>query len=427
MKRPTSPCSRSYLLPLLLGAALLSFTREAESYAMLTHEAIIDLARDDSIQPLLLQRFPGLTGRDLETAQAYAYGGCVIQDLGYYPFSKHLFSDLPHYVRSGDFVQALLREARNANELAFAAGALSHYVGDAVGHSLGVNPSTAITFPGLARKYGPGVTYEDDPAAHVRTEFGFDVAEITRRRFAPRSYHRHIGFLVARALLDRAFEQTYGLTVRSILGPERSALLSYRESVRSLLPLFAQATLVNFRGDLAPESADSAHVALLEDIARASYRRQPYQYTPPGFQAHVLAIIIRIIPKVCFFKILGAKIPLTDTDDLYVKSLNVTLTTYRSLLRQLAQQPGVSLPIQNLDLDTGNPVIPGRYRLTDQTYAKLLARVVEGHAPVSAGLKRNLEDYYRDPAAPITTKEDPASWHALLQNLAILDTLPLRP
>ncbi len=427
MKRPTSPRPRSYLLAFLVGAGLLSFTRDAKSYAVLTHQAIIDLAWDESIRPLLLQRFPGLTKRDLETAQAYAYGGCVIQDLGYYPFSKHLFSDLPHYVRSGDFVQALLREARDANELAFAAGALSHYVGDAVGHSLGVNPSTAITFPELARKYGPVVTYEEDPAAHVRTEFGFDVAEITRRRFAPRSYHRHIGFLVARPLLDRAFEQTYGLTVGSILGPERSALLSYRESVRSLLPLFAQATLVNFRDDLAPESADSAHTALLEDIGRANYRRQPYQYTPPGFRAHVLAIVIRIIPKVGFFKIFGTKNPLTDTDDLYVKSLNVALSEYRSLLRQLTHQQGAGVPLPNLDLDTGKPVLPGRYKLTDQTYAKLLARVVAGHAPVSAGLKRDLEDYYRNPAAPITTKEDPAAWRAVLRNLVLLDTLPLRP
>ena len=150
----------------------------ASGYATFTHEELIDLAWNDSIRPVLLEKYPGTTDAALREAHAYAYGGCLIQDLGYYPFGKELFSDLAHYVRSGDFVVSLLKNARNVNELAFAIGALSHYVGDSIGHSQAVNPSTALTFPGLERKYGPIVTYEEDPTAHVRTEFGFDVAQI---------------------------------------------------------------------------------------------------------------------------------------------------------------------------------------------------------------------------------------------------------
>ena len=98
-------------------------------YATFTHEELIDLAWNHSIRPLLLQRYPGTTEIGLREAHAYAYGGCLIQDLGYYPFGETLFSDLTHYVRSGDFVLALLRDAQSVNELAFAIGALSHYVG----------------------------------------------------------------------------------------------------------------------------------------------------------------------------------------------------------------------------------------------------------------------------------------------------------
>ena len=68
------------------------------------------------------QRYPGTTETGLREAHAFAYGGCLIQDLGYYPFGKELFSDLTHYVRSGDFVLALLREARNVNEFALPSG-----------------------------------------------------------------------------------------------------------------------------------------------------------------------------------------------------------------------------------------------------------------------------------------------------------------
>ena len=40
----------------------------ASAYSVLTHEAIIDAAWDRSIQPLLLQRFPGLTPEDVQGA-----------------------------------------------------------------------------------------------------------------------------------------------------------------------------------------------------------------------------------------------------------------------------------------------------------------------------------------------------------------------
>src|SRR6185437_8705235 len=114
----------SRLLPLL--ALLLLLPSRASAYAVLTHEELIDLTWQDSIVPLLLSRYPNLTPAELENARAYAYGGCVIQDLGYYPYGDRFFSNLAHYVRSGDFVVALFRNSRNANEMAFAVGALSH-------------------------------------------------------------------------------------------------------------------------------------------------------------------------------------------------------------------------------------------------------------------------------------------------------------
>src|SRR5579875_261396 len=135
------------------------------AYSFLTHEMIIDMTWESGIKPVLLARYPNTTPEQLRIAHAYAYGGCAIQDAGYYPLGHPPFSNLAHYVRTGDFVTNLIRQAHNVNELAFALGALSHYVGDNLGHMDAVNPSVAIEFPHLENEYGPVVTYEESPHA----------------------------------------------------------------------------------------------------------------------------------------------------------------------------------------------------------------------------------------------------------------------
>src|SRR5580693_7011533 len=137
---------------------LLLCANSSLAYSVLTHEEIIDLVWTDEIRPLLLTRFPGLTEEQITEAHAYAYGGAVIQDLGYYPFGSMEFSDLVHYVRSGDFVRELLLESQNADEYAFALGALAHYASDITGHPA-VNQAVAIEYPKLRAKYGNSVKY----------------------------------------------------------------------------------------------------------------------------------------------------------------------------------------------------------------------------------------------------------------------------
>src|SRR3981189_2728060 len=132
------------LLKVAALIAVLFITAQAIPYSVQTHEELIDLAWKESIRPILLKQYPNLTEAQLQEAHAYAYGGCAIQDFGYYPFGNKFFSDLTHYVRSGDFVVSLLRNAHTADELAFAIGSLSHYIG----HTL--RPPAAVTPPGPA-------------------------------------------------------------------------------------------------------------------------------------------------------------------------------------------------------------------------------------------------------------------------------------
>src|SRR6476661_4796912 len=151
---------------LLLSMAL--FCSVSFAYSVLTHEEIVDLLWADEIRPLLLKRFPALTEAQITEAHAYAYGGAVIQDLGYYPFGSREFSDLVHYVRSGDFVRELLLESQDVDEYAFALGALSHYASDIAGHPA-VNQAVAIEYPKLRAKFGKSVRYAQDKGAHLKT------------------------------------------------------------------------------------------------------------------------------------------------------------------------------------------------------------------------------------------------------------------
>jgi hypothetical protein len=140
----------------------------SSGYSVLTHEAIVDSAWVDAIVPVLHKRFPDATPDEIKGAHAYAYGGCAIQDLGYYPFGSQWFSDLVHYVRTGDFIEALIHDSHDINEFAFAMGALAHYAADNDGHRVAVNPSVGLLYPKLHRKFGAVVTYEDDPKAHLK-------------------------------------------------------------------------------------------------------------------------------------------------------------------------------------------------------------------------------------------------------------------
>src|SRR5947207_8606462 len=205
------------------------------AYSALAHEAIIDAAWDGSIVPALRARFHP-TGDELKRARAFAYGGSLIQDIGYYPFSSRFFGNLTHYVRSGDFVEALIGEAGDVTEYAFALGALAHYAADNTGHPLAVNRAVPVLYPKLRAQFGDEVEYADNPAAHLKTEFGFDVVQVARGKYASDAYHEFIGFEVSKPLLARAFRSVYGLELTDVFAALDTAIGTFRWTVSTTIP-----------------------------------------------------------------------------------------------------------------------------------------------------------------------------------------------
>jgi hypothetical protein len=326
--------------------------------------------------------------------------------MGYYPFGKQFFSNLTHYVRSGDFVAWLLSNARSLDEYAFAIGALSHYVGDSVGHSEAINRATAIEFPKLAHKFGPLVTYDESAHSHIRTEFAFDIAELSDRDFPSSAYLRHIGFKVPRKFLEEAFQKTYGFDIHEVLGRDHPALRSYRTAVRSFIPAFAEAEVVLHRHQFAPHIDSEADRIFRQRLARTAYeRRWKHRDKGPGVKAHLLAVLVFIIPKIGGASDLAIKIPSPQTYETYQSSVNHTVDNFREILHRLANS-GDDVKLPNIDLDTGNHVKRGEYPLTDATYARLLERLTaRPDRVIPAETKRNLLTYYG--TIQITDKPNP--------------------
>ena len=394
-----------YPIALLLAAILLA--SDSTAYSVLTHEELIDLAWNDSIRPLLLAKFPQSTDAELVVAHSFAYGGSAVQDMGYYPFGKVFFSELTHYVRSGDFVVRLLSDARTLNEYAFAIGALSHYLGDSIGHSEAVNRATALAFPKLKDKYGESVAYGESPHSHIRTEFAFDVKELSDRAFAPSAYLERVGFRVPRKFLREVFIATYGIDIAEVLGRARPDLKSYRTSVRSFIPAFAEAEVVLHKKQFLPPPDTKAYRIFAERVAHTNYeRRWRHTYKGPGIKAHLLAILVFIVPKIGAASDLAIKIPTHETEEWYLSSVNHTVDQFRQILHNLLAEKNPAR-LANLDLDTGERVRLGDYALADKTYAELLARLTsKPRLGVPADLKRNLLDYYEGSLA-IAELNDP--------------------
>lgn len=388
-------------------AFLLSLTGPARAYSVLSHEAIIDSAWDANIKPVLLRRFPDSSPEALRKAHAFAYAGAIIQDMGYYPFGSKLFSDLLHYVRSGDFIVSLIRQSQDLDEYAFALGSLAHYAADTAGHAVAVNRSVPMEYPKLRRKYGQVVTYEDDPTAHLRVEFSFDVLQVARGSYAPESYHDFIGFEVSKELLERAFIETYGLALKDVFKSVDLAIGTYRRSVSAIIPEMTKVAWDIKKDDLTRAQPGVTRRKFVYNLSRAAYHKEwDDEYEKPGIGARVLAFFFRILPKIGPLKTLAFKAPTADTDKLFQESFNRTMDSYRGLL---AARDLRELKIENRDFDTGELSRPGEYRMADRAYAKLAGKLAAKDS-VDPIVRDSILAFFEDLGQPYKIKADPKEW-----------------
>jgi len=398
-----------------LGLVLLYGVSTASAYSVLTHEAIIDSTWDSAIKPLLLKRFPHATGDELKQAHAYAYGGCIIQDLGYYPFGSKFFSNLTHYVRSGDFVLNLIRDSQDLTEYAFALGALSHYAADSNGHPMAVNRAVPMFYPKLRLKFGNVVTYADDPFSHARTEFAFDVFQAAKGRYASAAFKSFIGFEVAKPLLDRAFQDTYGIRLENVFMDVDLAIGSYRRAVGSILPAMTRVAWQLKKQEIRKDAPSVTRKNFLYNISRSSYEKNwGASYSRPGIRSKFLAALFRIVPKAGPLRPLSFKRLTPETEKLYMDSFNSTIDRYRELL---SEQNAGGLKLPNDNLDVGDLTAAGRYTLADAAYSQLLHKLQGHYTEMPPDLRSDILAFYHDRKVPAVTETSANDWARVLKEL----------
>jgi Zinc dependent phospholipase C len=417
------PSIAVFLVLLLLG-----FLTQVHGYSVLTHEAIIDAAWETGIRPVLLRRFPNATPDELRQAHGFAFGGAIIQDLGYYPHGSHFFSDLVHYVRSGDFIEALIRDSQDLNEYAFALGALAHYAADSNGHRIAVNRAVPILYPALRREYSDVVTYEDDPAAHLRTEFGFDVLQVAKERYAADTYHNFIGFEVSTALLERAFQDIYAMPLRPLFGNLDNVISSYRYTVSTVIPKATKVAWVLKKKDIQRDLPGITQRKFLYNLSKASYEKEwGKNYQKPGLGTSFLAFIIRVIPKIGPLKVLSFRTPTPETEKMFMASFNTALDEYRHLLADVGAG---HLDLPNLNLDTGSKIHAWTYFMQDEAYARLLSNLDrQQFKQISPELRSDILTYFGGLSLPAHIKRDKREktrmeWKKVPQEVEELKSLP---
>jgi hypothetical protein len=406
---------------LLLLALSVCAPREAGAYSVLAHEANIDALWETRLRPLLARRYPRATPEQVTKARAYAYGGAVIQDLGYYPFGSRFFSNLVHYTRSGDFVEALIRESRDVNEYAFALGALAHYTADNVGHPAGVNRAVALMYPKLRAQHGDSVTYADSPATHVLVEFSFDVVQAASGGYVSDMYQSFVGFEVAKPVLERAFLATYGLEMKDVFMSEDLAIGSYRHAISQTIPEITRIAWRDKREEIEKLNPGAAEQKFVFNLSRQEYdKAYGTDYEKPGLLARFLAFLYRMLPKVGPLRPLQFKAPTKEAEALFLESFKSTRERFQSALDALGRG---RLDLPNTDFDTGKPSAHGEYSLADATYAELLDRLT-AHDPAAVpdALRANINAFYAAAPNRFSDKKERKRAAKIKERLAALNT-----
>lgn len=299
------------------------------------------------------QRYPKITTERLAEARAFAYGGSVIQDLGYFPFGSKRFTNIVHYIRSGDFVEGLIREAASPEELAFALGGLAHYACDSIGHPVAVNRVVPMMYPKLRSEFGERVLYVESPARHLMVEFAFDVLHVAGNGYAAQAYRDRIGFEVAKPLLERAFRATYGVDLNDLFDDLDLAIGTYRHAIGTVIPEITRLAWEDKQSEIRARTPAVAREDFVFSLTRDEYDTHfGTDYEKPSLLARIFYFLVKIVPKVGPLKPLAFE-PLTaDAERLFMESFETAHARFQGWVQRLRTG---SLSLANSDLDTGQP------------------------------------------------------------------------
>src|ERR1019366_7676941 len=267
---------------------------------------------------------------------------------------------------------------------------------------IAVNRAVPMFYRELGRKYGKLVTYANDPHAHAKTEFAFDVFQAAKGRYASAAFKSFIGFEVAKPLLERAFLDTYGIRLEKVFLDVDLTIGSYRRAVGTVLPALTRVDWQIKKQEIRKDAPSVTRKTFLYNLSRSSYEKNwGSTYKQPGIRSKILATVFRVTPKVGPFRPLSFKRLTPEIEQMYMASFNATIARYRELL---LEQTAGRLKLPNKNLDVGTVTAAGKYTLVDAAYSKLLHKLQGHYTEMPQELRSDVLAFYGGPGLANSTK-----------------------
>ena len=412
---------KAFRISISILLLLLSFPVTSRAFSVLAHQAIVDQNWKDQLVPLIRKRFPTVSEQDLKDARSYARAGSHLPDLGYFPFGSREFTDLLHYVRTGDFINRLIAEANTVDEYAFAFGVMAHYEGDTLGHPLATNLSVPKIFPKLEEQYGDTVTYAESPTSHLQTEFRFDILQIAHRHEIPDLFEHSIEFKVPKDFLNRVFKETYGLELSDLFTNFDVALTTYRWGFRTLIDEATGIAWQLYREDIDSLEPGVVEKDFLHVIPRGDFEKEfGNAFMSPGYFARFFGLLGNLVPNVGPLARLPYRPLPKDVRILYFRAFKEASLHYQ---QELAKVRDNRSDLPDLILDTGGADQAGVYPPADKAYAELLKHHEKDQfARVSPSLARIMMKHFENRDAALKFEESDSDRQETLSALASFES-----
>lgn len=145
----------------------------------------------------------------------------------------------------------------------------------------------------------------------------------------------------------------------------------------------------------------------------------------PGWGTRILAFFFRWLPGTGPFSALKVRTPTPEVEKLFMASFNATVDRYKVLL---ANVDAGAPELANENFDAGGATIAGKYKGTDEAYAKLLDKLADRKfAGMQPDLRQNILAYYKDPKLTLparSNRKERSDFTKLLDQLERLKAAP---
>ena len=400
---PASACERSdvpRLAAFLIASSLLLIVpADGRAFSVTAHQGVVDQAWGLTLVPLIRQRFPNATDRELTEAHAYARGGSISPILVLSARESFVFR--PAALRSHRrFRQPSVNWGQLSGRICVRLGMLGHYEAPAGIRKRPIFrcPSSIPSSSRNTATPSPMRTHPRAPTNSIRCAAGRSSQRNTDL------FEHSIDFKVPRDALERAFAETYGLQLNDLFDNYDIAIYTYRWGFRTIINEGTGIAWALYRKDIESNEPGVTSKEFVREISRGDFERQfGKAFLEPGYLPRFVGFLGTLVPDVGPLKRLPFK-PLPDSvQKLYFRAYRHASERY---VHEVAAICANKAWLENINLDTGRADKSGEYAPADEAWVDLLELHDKSHfANVRDDLASDFRAHFRDRNASLAFED----------------------